>query len=270
MRFKKFAGNGNPDSITDPSERHFHRVRQRTSQENHGESRLDKIWSQDFAKCKSKKDFEHYIAVNLRNKSNPYVKKAKEQLDEISRKEEATLKAERQREEQRRRLEEQRQHSMQPVHIYGNPASQNGSMQQKNDGWTPLGVVLAILLVVIIGYISYNVYQQKHSSPRPESPTPIINSDMPQPDPDPDPALQPSPQATPQPEPTPRPVQVWIPCFDCQGSRECTSCGGKGWYVVRNSRGEILTTQDCPVCRGTRKCQMCMGTGGHYETRFEY
>lgn len=62
--------------------------------------------------------------------------------------------------------------------------------------------------------------------------------------------------------------QEFIACYDCQGSGRCRYCNGDGWDFVRNSYGEILTSQQCPICHGNKTCQACAGTRGHYETRF--
>lgn len=67
--------------------------------------------------------------------------------------------------------------------------------------------------------------------------------------------------------PSPQPVQVWVDCYDCHGSRECSSCNGDGWDISTYSDGSYNTTYKCPVCYGTGNCQHCMGTGGHYETQ---
>jgi len=59
--------------------------------------------------------------------------------------------------------------------------------------------------------------------------------------------------------------QVWKPCWDCNGSGECRYCHGKGWDYVTNSRGEIISRQQCMICHSSGRCQSCAGSRGHYE-----
>ena len=69
-------------------------------------------------------------------------------------------------------------------------------------------------------------------------------------------------------EPPLHPEQVWVECFDCHGSRECSYCNGDGWDISTRSDGSYNSTYKCSVCFGTGNCQHCGGTGGHYETQF--
>lgn len=64
------------------------------------------------------------------------------------------------------------------------------------------------------------------------------------------------------------PYQEWVPCYECNGSGRCHYCSGDGWDFVRNSSGEIISSQKCIVCYGTGTCQACHGNRGHYETNF--
>lgn len=66
----------------------------------------------------------------------------------------------------------------------------------------------------------------------------------------------------------PQQRQVWVDCYDCHGTRECSYCNGDGWDISTYSDGSYNTTYKCPVCYGTGNCQHCGGTGGHYEMQF--
>lgn len=73
-------------------------------------------------------------------------------------------------------------------------------------------------------------------------------------------------QPTPQPQPQPRqpqPMQVWVPCYGCNGSGQCHICGGLGWnYTSYDSHAT------CTICGGNGKCNMCAGHGGHNEIQY--
>ena len=61
----------------------------------------------------------------------------------------------------------------------------------------------------------------------------------------------------------PVPVQEWVPCMTCQGTRNCTTCGGSGWLYSSSSYNN---KQDCYNCNGRKDCPACSGQGGHYQT----
>lgn len=61
--------------------------------------------------------------------------------------------------------------------------------------------------------------------------------------------------------------QEWVNCYECNGTGKCHYCHGDGWDFVTNSRGEIISSQQCPVCRGSGTCQACSGNRGHYEMK---
>lgn len=252
-RFKKFADGKDSHSVRDSAETGFRRVNKGVLADPEGMTRLEKIWAQDFDKCKTKEDLQHYIDVNARNTSNPYVKKAKEQLEEIDRRELAKFEAE--RENRRRHLQEQPNISTQNENAH--------PYHKTNYGWGPIGVVVTVFVVALIVYVSYDGYQQRHEKPdnlKNSNDTVLI-------------VVKDSSTKITQPPiepPIPHPVQVWVPCWDCNGSGECVYCHGRGWNFVTNSSGEILTTQECNICFGNGRCQVCMGARGHYETRMEY
>lgn len=58
---------------------------------------------------------------------------------------------------------------------------------------------------------------------------------------------------------------VWVNCFDCHGTGQCSYCKGTGWCISTNSRGEYNSTYKCTICHGSGRCTYCYGTGGHYE-----
>lgn len=58
---------------------------------------------------------------------------------------------------------------------------------------------------------------------------------------------------------------VWVNCFDCHGTGQCTYCKGTGWCISTNSRGEYNSTYKCTICHGSGRCTYCHGSGGHYE-----
>lgn len=58
---------------------------------------------------------------------------------------------------------------------------------------------------------------------------------------------------------------VWVNCFDCHGTGQCSYCKGTGWCISTNSRGEYNSTYKCTICHGSGRCTYCHGSGGHYE-----
>ena len=58
---------------------------------------------------------------------------------------------------------------------------------------------------------------------------------------------------------------VWVNCFDCHGTGQCSYCKGTGWCISTNGRGEYNSTYKCTICHGSGRCTYCYGTGGHYE-----
>ena len=58
---------------------------------------------------------------------------------------------------------------------------------------------------------------------------------------------------------------VWVNCFDCHGTGQCTYCKGTGWCISTNGRGEYNSTYQCTICHGSGRCTYCNGSGGHYE-----
>lgn len=58
---------------------------------------------------------------------------------------------------------------------------------------------------------------------------------------------------------------VWVNCFDCHGTGQCTYCKGTGWCISTNSRGEYNSTYKCTICHGSGRCTYCHGSGGRYE-----
>lgn len=57
---------------------------------------------------------------------------------------------------------------------------------------------------------------------------------------------------------------VWVNCFDCHGTGQCSYCKGTGWCnYTRN--GEYNGSYKCTICHGSGRCTYCYGTGGHYE-----
>lgn len=58
---------------------------------------------------------------------------------------------------------------------------------------------------------------------------------------------------------------VWVNCFDCHGTGQCTYCKGTGWCISTNGRGEYNSTYKCTICHGSGRCTYCYGSGGHYE-----
>ncbi len=58
---------------------------------------------------------------------------------------------------------------------------------------------------------------------------------------------------------------VWVNCFDCHGTGQCTYCKGTGWCISTNGRGEYNSTYECTICHGSGRCTYCYGSGGHYE-----
>lgn len=58
---------------------------------------------------------------------------------------------------------------------------------------------------------------------------------------------------------------VWVNCFDCHGTGQCTYCKGTGWCISTNGRGEYNSTYKCTICHGSGRCTYCHGSGGHYE-----
>ena len=58
---------------------------------------------------------------------------------------------------------------------------------------------------------------------------------------------------------------VWKPCWNCNGSGNCTACNGRGEYEVRKSDGTYVTTSRCYSCGTSGRCSICYGTRGHYE-----
>lgn len=58
---------------------------------------------------------------------------------------------------------------------------------------------------------------------------------------------------------------VWVNCFDCHGTGQCTYCKGTGWCISTNGRGEYNSTYKCTICHSSGRCTYCYGSGGHYE-----
>ena len=58
---------------------------------------------------------------------------------------------------------------------------------------------------------------------------------------------------------------VWVNCFDCHGTGQCSYCKGTGWCISTNGRGEYNSTYKCTICHGSGRCTYCNGSGGHYE-----
>ena len=58
---------------------------------------------------------------------------------------------------------------------------------------------------------------------------------------------------------------VWVNCFDCHGTGQCSYCKGTGWCISTNGRGEYNSTYKCTICHGSGRCTYCHGSGGHYE-----
>ncbi len=58
---------------------------------------------------------------------------------------------------------------------------------------------------------------------------------------------------------------VWVNCFDCHGTGQCSYCKGTGWCISTNGHGEYNSTYKCTICHGSGRCTYCYGTGGHYE-----
>ena len=58
---------------------------------------------------------------------------------------------------------------------------------------------------------------------------------------------------------------VWVNCFDCHGTGQCSYCKGTGWCISTNGRGEYNSTFKCTICHGSGRCTYCYGSGGHYE-----
>ncbi len=58
---------------------------------------------------------------------------------------------------------------------------------------------------------------------------------------------------------------VWVNCFDCHGTGQCSYCKGTGWCISTNGRGEYNSTYKCNICHGSGRCTYCHGSGGHYE-----
>ena len=58
---------------------------------------------------------------------------------------------------------------------------------------------------------------------------------------------------------------VWVNCFDCHGTGQCSYCKGTGWCISTNGRGEYNSTYKCTICHGSGRCTYCYGSGGHYE-----
>lgn len=58
---------------------------------------------------------------------------------------------------------------------------------------------------------------------------------------------------------------VWVNCFDCHGTGQCSYCKGTGWCISTNGHGEYNSTYKCTICHGSGRCTYCNGSGGHYE-----
>lgn len=58
---------------------------------------------------------------------------------------------------------------------------------------------------------------------------------------------------------------VWVNCFDCHGTGQCSYCKGTGWCISTNGRGEYNSAYKCTICHGSGRCTYCNGSGGHYE-----
>lgn len=58
---------------------------------------------------------------------------------------------------------------------------------------------------------------------------------------------------------------VWVNCFDCHGTGQCSYCKGTGWCISTNGHGEYNSTYKCTICHGSGRCTYCYGSGGHYE-----
>ena len=58
---------------------------------------------------------------------------------------------------------------------------------------------------------------------------------------------------------------VWVNCFDCHGTGQCSYCKGTGWYIYTNRHGEYIGSYKCTICLGSGRCTYCNGSGGHYE-----
>ena len=58
---------------------------------------------------------------------------------------------------------------------------------------------------------------------------------------------------------------VWVNCFDCHGTGQCSYCKGTGWCISTNGRGEYNSAYKCTICHGSGRCTYCHGSGGHYE-----
>lgn len=62
-----------------------------------------------------------------------------------------------------------------------------------------------------------------------------------------------------------QPINVWHQCYGCNGSGQCSLCGGLGWtYSSHSYDGR----SQCLSCGGNGRCTSCAGQGGHYEVEY--
>lgn len=256
-RFSNFNGNFNHMSNSEQQEKSFKRVRQKSDNESEIVSKLDRCWAEDFAKCSTKEDFEEYISVNSRNKRNPFIMKAKDKIEKIK-KEEAQKLAEEKAKESAKKLQ-------QPINnnTYYNP--QDNSAKKKNDLlYFILKVVGWLIVIGVVGIVSYSIYQSEKSKKEKKSPpipTPVITDPSPvYPEPEPTPSSY--EDDYPEPEPTPEPAKKYKPCNLCYNGF-CGVCGGTGQVFSVFDGEEVVSGRmtECGNCGGSGTCPQCEGTG---------
>jgi hypothetical protein len=227
--FKNFT-NGEIDENTSTESTS---IRHPNPSDNSIDPRMERLWADDFDKCKSRDDYEKYISKYGKYTSNKYISQAQDKLKAID------------AEDERKRKEEESKE------IQDNNSNSNVPKPKPNNMGDYLFWVGLIAIVFGIFFLSQNSNGNEQDDD--DTDTVII---------DPTPAPDPLPDPDPAPDPDPEPR--WIsPCI-CNNGR-CGLCGGDGKCGQCYGLGSIYQYPndyiDCPNCGGSGYCQQCDGSG---------
>ncbi len=204
---------------------------------NVSQEQLNK-WELEYIRCSSNKQLRAYIEKYKSELNNPFVEDALKRVSSEY-------------------VSSTRSHSPKIESMIATKSKSNGI--DVVDIIKGIGVVCFIGLVIYIGDNWRDWLHEMQQSTTVITPSiPTINPSRPS-------SPSPTPQLAPEPMPEYVQEQVWVPCYDCNGSGICRYCNGDGWDFVTNGRGEIISSQKCIVCYGNGTCQHCSGSRGHYE-----